>query len=104
MKTILTRISSRFMATSHVLLKEIQYVELSMVQSLHDQTLRRNEKVHISWNLFLLCVLKRELASFTTHEERCYLRSKGIRSVVTRNPFPCDCNAGLHLECFEEHS
>jgi hypothetical protein len=43
MKTILTRVSSRFIATSPALLKEIQYLGLSVVKSLHDQTLRRNE-------------------------------------------------------------
>jgi hypothetical protein len=83
MKTILTRFSSRFIATSHALLKEIQYLELSVVKSLHDQTLRRNEKsTHFLELVSSPCFERGELASFTTHEERYYLRSKGIRSVV----------------------
>jgi len=83
MKTILTRVSSRFIATSHALLKEIQYLELRVVKSLHDQTLRRNEKsAHFLELVSSTCFEKRRIGFFTTHEERYYLRSKGIRSVV----------------------
>jgi hypothetical protein len=83
MKTILTRVSSRFIANSHALLKEIQYLELSVVKSLLDQTLRRNEKSsHFLELVSSLCFERRRIGFFTTHEERCYLRSKGIPNIV----------------------
>lgn len=65
MKTILTRVSSRFIATSHALLKEIQYLELSVVKSLHDQTLRRNEKsAHFLELVSSMCFEKRRIGFF----------------------------------------
>jgi len=65
MKTILTRVSSRFIATSHALLKEIQYLELSVVKSLHDQTLRRKEKsAHFLELVSSMCFGKRRIGFF----------------------------------------